>query len=61
MMNQAAQPRQVESYKPNAQGELDRDDKGKPTGQPTLVDANGEPAKKDTNTGTSGNTQGNDE
>lgn len=43
MMHQAAQPRQVEAYKPNAKGELDRDEKGNPTGQPKLVDAEGTP------------------
>ena len=43
MMHQAAQPRQVEAYKPNAQGEIERGEDGKPTGQPTLIDAEGNP------------------
>jgi hypothetical protein len=38
MMNQAAAPRRIEQYKPNALGEINRDEKGNPTETPVLLD-----------------------
>ena len=38
LMNQAAAPRRVEQYKPNDEGEINRDEKGNPTETPVLID-----------------------
>lgn len=48
MMNAAAQPRQVEQYKPNASGEIERDASGKPKESPTIVDEEGNAVGEDT-------------
>ena len=41
IMNDAAKPRQIVAYKPNANGEIERGEDGKPTEQGKLVNADG--------------------
>lgn len=45
MMNQAAAPRHIEQYQPDGKGEIPRDNGGKITGTPALIDPEGNPVE----------------
>ncbi len=49
LMNQAAAPRRIEQYKPNDNGEINRDEKGNPTDTPVLLDNTDTQTSSDTN------------
>lgn len=50
IMNDAAKPRQIVAYKPNANGEIERGEDGKPKEQGKLVNADGTEANPTTDT-----------